>query len=94
MLGLLDKLDNKYNRINNLGHWTKRENPQILALITAIVNLQAQLSSVKHLYSSLQALLAKTTPTLPTTPHHQTKLEKLPPKPANEPEVITFKNFV
>jgi hypothetical protein len=32
MLALLDKLDGQYKRINNLGQWVKREDPQVLTL--------------------------------------------------------------
>jgi hypothetical protein len=95
MLELLDKLDAEYNRINNLGRWTKREDPQVLALTATISTLQSQLSTLKGQYGSLQALIAKTisstnanTPT-PTV----TKLQKPPPKHPNDPEIIEFKGY-
>jgi hypothetical protein len=59
MLELLDKLDGEYNRINNLGRWTKHENPQILALTATISTLQSQLNSLKGQNSTLQSFIAK-----------------------------------
>lgn len=47
MLELLDKLDDKYNRINNLGRWTKHADPRVLALTATISTLQSQLLIVK-----------------------------------------------
>jgi hypothetical protein len=98
MLQLLDKLDLEYTRINNLGCWIKKEDPQVLALTATISNLKSELSSIKHQYGSLHALLAKSTsatplqasPPLPT----QTKLQKLPPKQPTDPDIVTFQNII
>jgi hypothetical protein len=93
MLELLDKIDAEYNRIDNLGHWIKKEDPQVLALIATISNLQSQLPTIKNQYGSLQALLAKTKS--PTTPSPtQTKLQKPLPKRPDEPEITTFQDLV
>jgi hypothetical protein len=59
MLELQDKLDGEYDRIYNLGRWTKRADPQVLALTATISNLQFQLSTLKGQYGSLQAFIAK-----------------------------------
>jgi hypothetical protein len=76
MLELLDKLDGECNRIKNLGRWTKRENPQILALTATISTIQTQLNSLKGQSSTLKSFTAKTkTPTPPESTklqnHHQ-----------------------
>ena len=93
MLQLLDQLDNEYNRISTLGRWTKRESPEILALTATISNLQAELSSVKNKCNNFQALIARVNnPNTPQQP--STKLQKPPPKKANEPEVTTFQNII
>ena len=96
MLDLLDRLNLEYTRFNNLGQWTKRENPQILALTATISNLQSQLSAVKSQYSSMQALLAKTTKNNGSkiNDHNKTKLQKPPPKQVADPEITTFQNLV
>jgi hypothetical protein len=98
MLQLLDKLDLEYTRINNLGCWIKKEDPQVLALTATISNLKSELSSIKHQYSSLHALVAKntsTTPLLETTPSStHTQLQKPPPKQPSDPEIVTFQNVV
>jgi hypothetical protein len=90
ILELLDKFDAEYNCINNLGRWTKRDNPQIHALTATISNLQSQLSTVTKQYGTLQALLAKN---VPTPPDKSTKLQKPPPRQDNKPEVIEFKGY-
>jgi hypothetical protein len=58
MLDLLDQLDLEYNRINNLGRWTKKEDSHVLALTATISTLQSKLSSLQTQYSSLHALVA------------------------------------
>lgn len=95
MLELLDKLDGEYNRINNLGRWVKREDPQVLALTATISTLQSQLSTLKGQYGSLQALVAKTpSPTGPPTPAPTiTKLQKPPPRKPTDPEIIEFQGL-
>jgi hypothetical protein len=93
MLELLDKLDAEYNRMNNLGCWIKKEDPQVLALTSTISNLQSQLSSIKTQYASLQALFAKTK-SPPTPLPTQTKLQKPPPKQPDESEITTFQGLV
>jgi hypothetical protein len=93
MLELLDKLDGEYNRINNLGRWIKREDPQVLALTATISNLQSQLSTLKGQYGSLQALVARSTlpsPPAPTPTPIIGKLQKPPPKQNSEPEIQEF----
>jgi hypothetical protein len=93
MLELLDKLDGEYNRINNLGRWTKHENPQILALTATISTLQSQLNSLKGQNSTLQSFIAKTkTPPIPN-PSDSTKLQKPPPKKEGESEIIEYKGY-
>ncbi len=81
-------------RINNLGCWIKKEDPQVLALTATISNLKSELSSIKTQYGSLHALLAKNasnTPLLTPTPSPTTtKLQKPPPKHPTDPEIITF----
>jgi hypothetical protein len=95
MLELLDKLNAEYNRINNLGRWIKKEDPQVLALTATISNLQSQLSTIKGQYGSLQALIAKSTTTTPTPPlPTSTKLQKPPPKQLDALEITTFHNIV
>jgi hypothetical protein len=93
MLELLDKLDGEYNRIYNLGHWTKCADPQVLALTVTISNLQSQLSTLKGQYGSLQAFLAKSAlpPSTPTPT--ATKLQKPPPRKPGEPEITDFKGY-
>jgi hypothetical protein len=95
MIELLDKLDGEYNRINNLGHWTKLEDPQVLALMVTISTLQSQLSTVKGQYGSLQALVAKTlSPKGANTPNPTvTKLQKPPPRQPSELEIIEFQGY-
>jgi hypothetical protein len=89
MLELLDKLDGENNWINNLGCWTQREDPQVLALTATIFNLQSQLAQLKGQYGSIQALIAKSTVPNPT----ETKLQKPPPRKSGEPEIIEYKGF-
>jgi hypothetical protein len=89
MLELLDKLDGEYNWINNLGRWTQREDPQVLALTATISNLQSQLAQLKGQYGSIQALIAKSTVPNPT----ETKLQKILPRKSGEPEIIEYKGF-
>jgi len=91
MLELLDKLDDKYNRINNLGRWTKHADPRVLALTATISTLQSQLLIVKGEYGSLQALVAKSV--LPTPNPNGTKLQKPPPKKSGDPEITEIQDF-
>jgi hypothetical protein len=93
MLDLLDKLDNEYNRINNLGRWTKKEDSQILALTASFQDLQHKFSSLQGRYSSLQALVASKETQVPSpTPPLHIKLNKPPPRKDGEPEVVEFEN--
>jgi hypothetical protein len=87
MLDLLDLLDKEYTRINNLGHWQRKDDSQILALTASLQALQGQFSSLQHRYTALVA--SKNTPP-PPTPNLTTKLNKPPPCQADEPEVIEF----
>ncbi len=52
MLDLLDQFDTEYNRINNLGHWTKKEDSQILALSSSLQNLQGLFFSPRSINGS------------------------------------------
>lgn len=88
MLDLSDQLDTEYNRINNLGHWVRKENNQILALTASLQNMQSKLSSLQTQYDAL--ITSKDTP-LPPTPN-PIKLNKPPPHKQGKPEVIEFKN--
>jgi hypothetical protein len=97
MLDLLDKLDTEYNRINNLGRWTKKEDSQLLALTASLQDLQNKFSSLQGRYSSLQALVATkdsstTTPTPTPTPLLPPKLNKPPAHKEGEPEIVEFEN--
>jgi hypothetical protein len=87
MLDLLDKLDTEYNRINNLGRWTKEEDPHLLALTASLQTLQSQFSSLTTKYQALVA--AKDKSSIPGSPPRQ-KLTKPPTKKANEPEITKF----
>jgi len=35
LLDILDHFDVEYTRLHNLGHWIKKENPQMLALMSS-----------------------------------------------------------
>ncbi len=66
ILDLLDQLNTEYTRINNLGRWSKQEDPQILALMASFKNLQANYSSLQKECTSLHAYITtkdKPTPT-------------------------------
>lgn len=86
MLDFLDRLDNEYNKINNLGRWTKKQDPQILALTASLKSLHSKFSSLQGKY---QALVAMKTPTSPTPTPNQ-KLNKPPAYKEDDPEVIEF----
>jgi len=87
MLELLDKLDNEYNRINNLGRWTKKQDPQILALTASLESLHSKFSSLQGKY---QALVAAKLPPTPSNPTPNQKLTKPPAYKAGDPEVTEF----
>jgi hypothetical protein len=91
MLQLLDKLDCKYKRIQILGRWERKKDPEILALTATISSLKAELSSFKHNY----AQLAKTTSDIkpPPTNNPNLRLEKLPQRQPGTPEIVEFKGF-
>jgi hypothetical protein len=79
MLELLDKLDGEYNRINNLGRWIKREDPQVLALTATISSLQSQLSTLKRTIwfpSSTHCPLDVTWPSSTNTNSHHRQTTK------------------
>jgi hypothetical protein len=90
MLDLLDKIDTEYNRINNLGRWVRKEDPQILALTASLQTLQNQFSSLQGRYQALVA--SKDTQSTTPTPTPPPKINKPPPKKDGEPEVIEFDN--
>jgi hypothetical protein len=92
MLKLLDKLHGEYKRINNLGRWTKCNDPQILALTSTISTLQLQLTTLKGQYGALQAFDSKAKLTS-TSDASSTKLQKPPPKQAGDPEITEYKGF-
>ena len=83
MLDLLDQLDLEYNRINNLGRWTKKEDSHVLALTATISTLQSKLSSLQTQYSSLHALIAQPSPT--PTPTPKERLQKPPHRQSGDP---------
>jgi hypothetical protein len=83
MLQLLDKLDLDYNRINNLGHWIKRDDPQVLALTASLSTLQTQFSTLKNQY---QASVATSNQPQP----QQDRIQKPPTHKIGEPEVTEF----
>ncbi len=89
MLDLLDKLDNEFNCINNLGCWIRQEDPQILALTASLQNLQNRFSMLQGQYQAFAAVKDKPAPTTPPPPS-STKLNKPPQKKADDPEVIEF----
>jgi hypothetical protein len=94
MLELLDQLDTEYNRIFNLGRWTKKQDNHVLAFTATISTLQIQLSSLRNQYSSLQAFIAqKTTPTNPPTAGTGILQKPLPLKPEDS-EITEFQGFV
>jgi hypothetical protein len=93
MLELLELLDTEYNRINNLGHWIKKEDSQVLALNVTISNLQSQLSSLMSRYNSLHALVTQSSIPPPPTPGKE-KLQKPPAKKPDDPEITTYNGFV
>jgi hypothetical protein len=88
MLDLLDQFDTEYTRINNLGRWNNKENPQILALTASLQQLQGQFSSLQNRYITL--ITSKDTSLTPTPTPTATKLNKPPPRKADEPEDQEF----
>jgi hypothetical protein len=91
MLQLLDKFDIEYKRLETLGRWEKKKDPEILALTATISNLQAQLSTVKTQYAMIAKLRQPSNTTPTGTP--STKLQKPPPRQAGTPEIIEFQGF-
>jgi hypothetical protein len=55
LLDILDHFDVEYTRLHNLGHWIKKENPQMLALMPSFQNLQAKFASLQSSFIALQA---------------------------------------
>ncbi len=92
MLDLLDKLDTEYNRINNLGRWVRKEDPQILTLTASLQTLQGQFSSLQGRYQALIASKDTSSSTPMPTPTPPPKINKPPPKKEGEPEIIEFEN--
>jgi hypothetical protein len=93
MLELLEQLDTEYNRINNLGRWTKKEDSQVLALNVTISALQSQLSSLTSRYNNLHALVAQSSAPPPLIPGRE-KLQKPRAKKPDDPEITTYNGFV
>jgi len=91
MLQLLDKLDCEYKRIQILGRWERKKDPEILALTATISSLKTELSSFKHNY----AQLAKTTSDIkpPPTNNPNLRLETPPQHQPGTPEIVKFKGF-
>jgi hypothetical protein len=82
MLQLLDKLDLQYNQINNLGHWVKCKDPQVLTLTaSSSITLQSQFSTVQNQYSALMAKISQ-----PPTEH----LQKIPSHKPGKSEIKEF----
>jgi hypothetical protein len=74
LLDLLDQLDTEYTRINNLGRWSKQEDPQVLALLANFNTFQTNYSSLQKECSSLRAIIA-----------NKDKLQPSPSGPSNKP---------
>jgi len=90
MLQLLDKFDMEYKRLETLGCWERKKDPEILALTATISNLQAQLSTLK----TQQAMIAKTSNPNPNpTNNGPPSTRKPPPKQAGAPETTEFQGF-
>jgi hypothetical protein len=91
MLQLLDKLDLEYTRIHNSGRWAPREDPQVLALTAALSTLQSKITTLQSQYVALQSQITKA----PTpTPPPKEKIQKPPPRQANDPEITEFQGLV
>lgn len=88
---LLDKFNQEYNRLQNLGCWIEKEDSKMLALVSSFETLQDQFSSLQSKYSALQAQLTKKTSDTPPTP--KSKLNKPPAKKPDDPEVTEFEGY-
>ena len=55
LLDILDQFDVEYTRLQNLGRWVKKENTQMLALLSSFQTLQSQFASLQSDYTTLQA---------------------------------------
>jgi hypothetical protein len=89
MFELLDQLDTEYTPINNLGHWIKKDEPQILALTAFLQKLQTDFSNLNHRYQALIANKDTTNPTSPTPPIPP-KINKPPAHKEGDPEIVEF----
>jgi hypothetical protein len=96
MLDLLDKLDYEYNRLSNLGRWIKKDDNRILALITSLNDMKTKYNTLQGNYSSLQALVASTSPNTPIQPQAQLqgKIPKPSPRKEGEPEVQEYEGRI
>jgi len=93
LLDLLDKLDLEYNRLQNLGRWTKKEDSQLLALMSSFESLQTKFSSLQTKYSSLQAQIASKISDNVLPPPSKPKLNKPPIKKPSDPEITEFEGY-
>jgi len=91
LLDLLDKLNLEYNRLQNFGRWTKKEDSQLLALMSSFETLQTKFSSLQTKYSSLQAQIASKISDNVPPPAPKPKLNKPPVKKPSNPEITEFK---
>ncbi len=87
MLELLDQFDVEYTRLANLGHWVKKEDNTMLALLSSLQSLQSKFTALHSDYIALQAQNQN------NTKNNRQKLNKPPPKKENDPEVIEFEGF-
>jgi hypothetical protein len=85
LLDLLDQLDTEYTRINNLGRWSKPDDPQVLALMANFTSLRSNYSTLQKECASLRALLASKDQTQPPPTGSTNKPSKWKP---GEPEVV------
>ena len=95
LLDILDQFDVEYTRLQNLGRWVKKENTQMLALLSSFQALQSQFASLQSNYTALQAQtqnLAKNSNNNNNNNHQ--KLNKPPPKKPTDPETIEFEGYL
>ncbi len=96
LLDILDQFDVEYTRLQNLGRWVKKENTQMLALLSSFQTLQSQFASLQSDYTALQAQtqnLARNNNNNNNNPNRQ-KLNKPPPKKPTDPETIEFEGYL
>ncbi len=94
LLDQLDKLDLEYNRLQNLGRWTKKEDSQLLALVSSFLSLQTKFSSLQTKYSSLQAQFASKHPDNAPPPMPRPKLNIPLIKKPSDPKTTEFEGYI